>query len=338
MIVPIILSTSSQLKVSGSNDATQMTTPGTASSIPDQSGRTAVVTGANSGVGFETAKALAERGAAVVLACRDVEKASDAASRIRAGVKDATLSILRLDLASLSSVRHAAADLRSRVGEVDLVINNAGVMRTPPAQTADGFELQFATNHLGHFAFTGLILDRLLPTPGSRVVTVTSPAHRQAQETDFEDLRSPRLHSPARAYARSKLANLLFTYELQRRLAAAGRETVALAAHPGGSRTQLNRHLAAPFRGPSWGLARPITQPAATGALSILRAATDPDARAGDYWAPHGRMEFKGHPMRRESNELSHDRDLQAHLWSLSEQLTGITFPLSSDRQPAGGR
>jgi NAD(P)-dependent dehydrogenase (short-subunit alcohol dehydrogenase family) len=296
------------------------------------------VTGANSGVGFETAKVLAERGAAVVLACRDVDKAADAASRIRAGVNDARLSILTLDLASLSSVRHAAAELRSSVGEVDLMINNAGVMRTPPAQTADGFELQFATNHLGHFAFTGLILDRLLTRPGSRVVTVTSPAHRQARESDFDDCRAPDSYTPARAYARSKLANLLFTYELQHRLTAAGMETIALAAHPGSSRTQLNRHLAAPFRGRSWGLARPITQPAATGALSILRAATDPDARAGDYWAPRGRTEFKGHPVRRESSELSHDRDLQAHLWKLSEQLTGITFPLSSTLQPAAGR
>ena len=179
--------------------------------VPDQQGRTIVITGANSGVGFETAKVLAQRGAAVVLACRDLDKADRAAARIQAAAPRANVTTLRLDLASLASVREAASELRSSHPRLDLLINNAGVMRPPYTRTEDGFELQFGTNHLGHFAFTGLVLDRLLAVPGSRIVTVSSPGHRRGR-IDFDELQSIQRYRPMAAYAQSKLANLLFTY------------------------------------------------------------------------------------------------------------------------------
>jgi NAD(P)-dependent dehydrogenase (short-subunit alcohol dehydrogenase family) len=296
--------------------------------VGSQEGRTAVVTGANTGVGFETAAVLAQRGATVVLACRDRDRARAAADRIGQASQGARVTILPLDLASLASVRAAADQLRAEHPRVDLLINNAGVMRALYARTRDGFELQLGTNHLGHFAFTGLVLEALLPVSGSRIVTVTSLVHRQGR-IDFADLQSERRYRRPVAYAQSKLANLLFTYELQRRLAAAGAGTIALAAHPGVSRTELNRHLPPGFRGRSWGLARPITHPAAIGALSLLRAAVDPAARGGEYYCPEGRLEFRGYPVRRETSAASHDVTLQRRLWAESERLTGVTYPLS---------
>jgi NAD(P)-dependent dehydrogenase (short-subunit alcohol dehydrogenase family) len=299
----------------------------TSSDVGQQQGRTAVITGANTGVGFETAKVLAEHGAVVVLACRDLDKAARAATRIQAATPHASVTTLRLDLASLASVRTAAAQLRASHPRLDLLVNNAGVMRPPYMRTEDGFELQFGTNHLGHFALTGLLLDRLLAVPGSRVVTVTSPAHRQGR-IDFDDLHSEQRYRPMAAYAQSKLANLLFTYELQRRLAQARAATVALAAHPGGARTELNRHMPALAlaRGPSWGIWRLITQSPQMGALSILRAAVDPDAHGGDYYAPGGLFEYKGYPTRLVSSARVLDVNVQHRLWQVSEQLTGVTF------------
>ncbi|GAA4493424.1 SDR family NAD(P)-dependent oxidoreductase [Actinoallomurus oryzae] len=298
----------------------------TAADIADLYGRIAVVTGANTGTGFETARLLAEHGATVVLACRDLEKAATAAARIGRGAQ-----ILHLDLASLASVRQAAADLHRDYPKLDLLINNAGIMRTPYGRTEDGFEMQFGTNHLGHFAFTGLVLDLLHDVDGARVVTVTSPAHRQTRGgIDFTDLQSERKYRAGSAYSRSKLANLLFAYELQRRLEASGARTVSLAAHPGGARTELNRNMPVYTlaRGASWGIWRPITHPAEIGALSLVRAAVDPAARGGEYYCPDGRMEFKGHPVRRESSAESHDADLQRRLWLRSAQLTGVRYDL----------
>jgi NAD(P)-dependent dehydrogenase (short-subunit alcohol dehydrogenase family) len=232
-----------------------------------------------------------------------------------------------LDLASMASVRAAADELHRHAGAIDVLVNNAGVMRVPYRRTDDGFELQLATNHLGHFAFTGLMLDLLLAAPGSRVVTVTSPAHRQGH-ISFEDLQSEQRYSKAAAYAQSKLANALFAYELQRRLTAAGAKTLSVAAHPGGARTELNRDMPWLFRGRSWGLARPITHSVEAGALPLLRAAADPGVRGGDYYAPAGRLEFKGAPVRRESSRQSHDLELQYRLWQVSERLTAVTYPL----------
>ncbi|MEU4009159.1 SDR family NAD(P)-dependent oxidoreductase [Streptomyces pseudogriseolus] len=290
--------------------------------IADQHGRVAIVTGANTGLGFETARMLAERGARVVLAVRDVEKGKQAAARIAGDV-----GVQALDLASLDSIRSAAADLRALHPRIDLLINNAGVMYPPKRTTADGFELQFGTNHLGHFALTGLLLDRLLDVPGSRVVTVSSVGHRIRAAIHFDDLHWERSYSRVGAYGQSKLANLMFTYELQRRLARHG-TTVAVAAHPGVSNTELLRNSPAAFRLPITWLAPLITQNATMGALPTLRAATGPDVRGGQYYGPSGFQEVRGHPTLVQSSRDSHDRAVQQRLWTVSEELTGVTFPV----------
>lgn len=295
----------------------------TAEHVPDQTGRTIVVTGANTGIGFEAAKVLAERGATVVLACRSMDKAASAASRMSGG----TVLVQQLDLSSLASVRSAAEALRSAHPRVDVLVNNAGVMWTRRATTADGFELQLGTNHLGHFAFTGLVLDSLLGVEGSRVVTVSSVGHRTGR-IDFDDLQSEKRYGRHAAYARSKLANLLFTYELQRRLAAAGSSTIAVAAHPGAADTELTRHAWAPLRALNAMFGRLVTQSAAMGALPTLRAATDPDVKGGEYYGPGGIAEARGHPQRVSSSSRSHDQDAQHRLWQVSEKLTGVAFPL----------
>src|SRR6266481_8021433 len=243
----------------------------TSDDVPGQHGRLAVVTGANTGLGFETARVLAARGASVVLAVRDTEKGKAAAARIAGTAPGATVMVQPLDLASLESVRAAAGELRARHPRIDLLINNAGVMFTPKQTTHDGFELQFGTNHLGHFALTGLLLEQMLPVPGSRVVTVSSLAHRLRARIHFDDLQGERSYNRVGAYGQSKLANLLFTYELQRRLSGAG-TTIAVAAHPGLVATELTRNspgIAAFF------YARVMSQNAAMGALPVLRAATD---------------------------------------------------------------
>ncbi|GLY32290.1 SDR family NAD(P)-dependent oxidoreductase [Kineosporia sp. NBRC 101731] len=294
----------------------------TEQNIPDQKSRVAVVTGANTGLGFETARALAERGASVVLAVRDVEKGKQAAARIAGDV-----GVQELDLSSLESVRAAAANLRAAHPRIDLLINNAGVMYTPQQTTQDGFELQFGTNHLGHFAFTGLLLDRLLSVPGSRVVTVSSTGHRIQAAIHFDDLHWERSYSRVGAYGQAKLANLMFTYELQRRLAAHG-STVAVAAHPGLSNTELARNTPPALRLPLTVLAPLITQPAPMGALPTLRAATDPAVLGGQYYGPGGRGELRGNPRLVVSSPESYDIAVQQRLWSVSESLTGVTFPV----------
>jgi len=289
--------------------------------IPDQHGRVAIVTGANTGLGFETARMLAARGAAVVLAVRDVEKGKQAAARITGDV-----NVQALDLTSLDSIRSAAADLRATHSRIDLLINNAGVMFTPKQTTADGFELQFGTNHLGHFALTGLLLDRLLPVPGSRVVTVSSNGHRIRAAIHFDDLQWERSYSRVGAYGQAKLANLMFTYELQRRLASHG-TTVAVAAHPGVSDTELSRNTPAALRVPLGLLAPLLGQKAEMGALPTLRAATDPAVIGGQYYGPANRGQNRGYPKLVTSSPDSHDQAAQQRLWTVSEELTGVTFP-----------
>jgi NAD(P)-dependent dehydrogenase (short-subunit alcohol dehydrogenase family) len=307
-----------------------MTDKWTAAGIPRQDGRVAVVTGANTGLGFETAKALAAHGATVVLAVRDLDKGRAAAQRILAAAPDATpqVSLQHLDLTSLDSVRAAAAELRAAHPEIGLLVNNAGVMYPPRQVTKDGFELQFGTNHLGHFALTGLLLDALLPVPGSRIVTVSSMGHKIRADIHFDDLQWERSYSRVGAYGQSKLANLMFTYELQRRLAAAHAPTIALAAHPGGSDTDLMRHLPTPLRVLSPLVMPLIAQSAAMGALPTLRAATDPGAQGGQYFGPDGFFETRGYPKVVPSSRLSHDTETQRRLWSVSEELTGVTFPV----------
>jgi NAD(P)-dependent dehydrogenase (short-subunit alcohol dehydrogenase family) len=298
----------------------------TTTDIPDQTGRTAVITGANTGLGYETATALAAKGAHVVLAVRNTDKGKDAAARITSAHQGAAVDVQKLDLTSLDSVRQAADELRSRHDTIDLLINNAGVMMTPKGTTQDGFELQFGTNHLGHFAFTGLLLDRLLPVSGSRVVTVSSVGHRFARNgIRFDDLQWEKDYSRVGAYGQAKLANLMFTYELQRRLQ--GTNTIAAAAHPGGSRTELTRNL--PWVvGAVSGLLEPLFQGADMGALPTLRAATDPGVIGGQYFGPDGFGEQRGYPKVVASSQASHDIEAQRRLWTVSEQLTGVEFPV----------
>ncbi|MCW2660034.1 MAG: acr [Mycobacterium sp.] len=298
----------------------------TAADIPDQTGRIAVITGANTGLGYETALALADHGAHVVLAVRNLDKGKDAAARITATSPHADVALAELDLTSLESVRAAAEQLRSAHDRIDLLINNAGVMWTPKSTTSDGFELQFGTNHLGHFAFTGLLLDRLLPVPGSRIVTVSSMGHRIRADIHFDDLQWERGYSRVGAYGQSKLANLLFTYELQRRLAPRG-TTIAAAAHPGGSRTELTRNLP-PLLVRITPVIEPLFQGADMGALPTLRAATDPGVLGGQYYGPDGFGEQRGYPKIVASSEKSHDVDVQRRLWAVSEELTGVVYPL----------
>jgi NAD(P)-dependent dehydrogenase (short-subunit alcohol dehydrogenase family) len=302
--------------------------------IPSQQGKTAVVTGANSGIGLAAATQLAAHGAAVVLACRDEASVRDAAGRIARQVPGALTDVVRLDLASLASVRKAADRIRSGYGRLDLLINNAGLMMPPLGRTEDGFELQFGTNHLGHFALTGLLLDRLLRTPGSRVVTVSSFGHRQGRieldDPNFE--RRP--YRPMAAYGQSKLANIMFTYELQRRLAEAGAQTTAVTLHPGAVPTSLQRHATGSTRALGDILMRALGQPdAAAGALSTLRAATDPAARGGEYYGPDGFLGWSGqHPKVTRSSRRSHDTAVQRRLWTESERLTGVTYDLTPSR------
>jgi NAD(P)-dependent dehydrogenase (short-subunit alcohol dehydrogenase family) len=296
----------------------------TADDIGDQTGRTAVVTGANSGLGFETAAALAAHGARVVLAVRTPAKGEAAAEQIRQRTADADMVVQQLDLASLASIREAATQLREEHLRIDLLINNAGVMYTPKQLTADGFEMQFGTNHLGHFALTGLLLEGMLETPGSRVVTVSSIGHRIRADIHFDDLQWGRRYSSVGAYGQAKLANLLFTYELQRRLI--GRRTIALAAHPGGSNTNLDQYMTG-VGGMFSPLMKRFAQSPAAGALPTLRAATDPSALGGQYYGPDGFLQTTGHPKVVASSDRSHDTDVQARLWTVSEELTGVVFP-----------
>jgi NAD(P)-dependent dehydrogenase (short-subunit alcohol dehydrogenase family) len=300
----------------------------TAADVPDQHGRTAVVTGATGGIGLETARILAARGVDVVLACRDKAKADQISVRFNAE-PGGRVRVVRLDLSSLDSVRSAAAEIRAACLRLDLLVNNAGVMTPPYQRTKDGFELSFATNHLGPFALTGLLLDRLLATPGSRIVTVSSVGHRYG-EMNFDDLQAEREYNPDHAYWQSKLANLMFSYELQRRLAATG--TIALAAHPGVVGTDLwrtsslfERVMTNPrMRLVNFWLVHSVQQ----GALPSLRAATDPAARGGEYYGPGRRKEYTGYPVRVQAHPRAHDTAGQRRLWQVSEQLTGVRYAI----------
>ena len=306
----------------------------TAADVADQAGRTAVITGANSGIGFEAARVLAARGATVVLACRDPGQADRAAARIAeltggpaGGTRGDQVQAVRLDLASLASVREAAEELGSRFPRLDLLINNAGVMMPPYGRTEEGFELQFGTNHLGHFALTGLLLDRLLKSDASRVVTVSSNGHKVGR-INFDDLQSERGYRRVAGYGQSKLANLMFTYELQRRLDSAGSPAIAVAAHPGLTRTDLARYLSRVMTAFYVLVERPLAQRAAIGALGTLRAATDPAVHGGEYYGPVRWRGERGYPERISSSERSHDEGAQRRLWQESERLTGVRYAI----------
>ncbi|MGN7169211.1 oxidoreductase [Paenibacillus cellulositrophicus] len=298
-----------------------MTTPWTEDHMPDQTGRVAIVTGSNSGIGWEAARVLATKGATVIMACRSIANANTAADQIRALKPSGKVVVMKLDLGDLESVHAFAAAFRQHYDRLDLLVNNAGVAKPPYGKTAQGFEQQFGINHLGHFALTGLMLDVLDVTPGARIVTVSSLSHRSGV-IRFDDLNWERNYHPARAYAQSKLANLLFTYELQRRLVAAGQSTLAVASHPGWSATNALRHSSMmrslnPF----------FAQPPKMGVLPTLYAATAPGVRGGDYYGPTS-LELRGYPKKVVSSASSHDEALARRLWTVSEELTQVKYTL----------
>ncbi len=301
----------------------------TETDVPDESGRVAIVTGSNTGLGYDTARVLAARGAKVVMAVRDTAKGEAAAARIRGITPRADVTVHKLDLGSLDSVRTASAELAAAYPRIDLLINNAGVMYPPKQSTADGFELQFGTNHLGHFALTGLLLKNMLSVDGSRVVAVASIAHRIKAKIDFADLQwEHRRYDRVAAYGQSKLANLMYAYDLQRRLSAANAKTISVAAHPGVAATELVRHVpGASLPGVSW-LSGRLLNTSELGALPTLRAATDPAVRGGQYWGPDGFKELRGYPKLVDSSTQSHDTAIQDRLWTVSEELTGVTYPV----------
>lgn len=295
--------------------------------IPDQSGRTAVVTGANSGIGYVTARELARRGARVVLACRSEARGTEAGDRMAAEVPGAEIEFARLDLADLASVRQFAQAFP--YDRLDLLVNNAGVMALPYGTTADGFETQFGVNHLGHFALTGLLLPALLDTPGARVVTVSSGGHAMSN-IDIDDLNSERRYRRWIAYARSKTANLLFTHELAHRFAAHGADVVAAAAHPGYADTNLQatgprmagRRVAERFMTVG---NKVFAQPAATGALPVLYAATAPDVPPDSFTGPSS-AGWRGSPGPSWRAPWTVNDKAGQLLWTASEQLTGVTY------------
>ena len=302
-----------------------------ADDIPDQRGRTALVTGANSGIGLRTAAALAGAGATVLLGCRNADKAAAARAEIIAEHPGAEVGVVALDLGDLRSIERAAATVRSRPGPLDLLVNNAGVMATPRRETADGFELQFGTNHLGHFALTGRLIDDLLAAAAPRVVTVSSQAHRVGR-INFDDLNSERGYSRWPAYCQSKLANLLFTQELARRADAAGAKLIAAAAHPGYAATGLQ--TSGPTIGrfgvllkPAWAASNLILgQSDEAGARPTLYAATMPNVAGDDYFGPGGPGEWRGHPARVGRAGRAANPRLAERLWQHSAELTGVDY------------
>jgi NAD(P)-dependent dehydrogenase (short-subunit alcohol dehydrogenase family) len=301
-----------------------------AGDIPSQEGRVAIVTGANSGLGFVTARELARAGATVVMTSRNPARGADAEQRLRSAVPDADVHLESLDLASLTSVREFAGRVSAAYGGLDVLVNNAGVMAIPRATTVDGFEMQFGTNHLGHFALTGLLLPALLSRSASRVVTVSSTAHKMGA-IDFDDLPGEKSYRSWRAYAQSKLANLLFAYELQRRLSAAGASTISVAAHPGYSATNLQAVGPQQSGNKVMGLLMNLGnivfgQSADDGALPQLYAATAPGVDGGQFFGPSRLMESRGAPKRVDSTSRSKDPELAARLWSVSEELTGVRY------------
>lgn len=291
--------------------------------IPEQDGKICIVTGANTGIGYETARALALKGAHVILACRNQEKGASAVERIALESPKGHVKLAILDLADLDSVRTFSDRFARSNGQLDLLINNAGVMMCPECRTKQGFELQFGVNHLGHFALTALLLPSLRATAKARVVTVSSGAHRSGKVV-FEDLHfNTRGYDAKAAYAQSKLANLLFTFELQRRSEFAGIDTTAVAAHPGWTKTDLHRHIwYGRILTPIFGMSTDL------GALPTLRAATAPDVRGGEYYGPGGLYEMWGYPKRVDTIEDAKSLEDAARLWTLSEESTGVRFDI----------
>jgi NAD(P)-dependent dehydrogenase (short-subunit alcohol dehydrogenase family) len=294
-----------------------------ATNIPPQQGRKVIVTGSSSGIGFETAKALAAKKAEVILAVRNPQKGELALAKIKKEIPHAKVSQIQVDLADFSSIKAFADAYTKQFTTLDLLINNAGVMVPPYSKTKDGFELQMGTNHLGHFLLTGLLLPLLMKSKGARIVTVSSSAHHLGN-INFDDLNwERRSYSPWRAYGDSKIANLYFTYELQERLRNAGSAVLATAAHPGWSDTELQRHASVTEK-----LNKYFAQNPEMGALPTLRAAIDESAEGGEFYGPSGWLELKGFPKVTKSNTRSHNTDIRKKLWKVSEELTTVRFSI----------
>ena len=302
----------------------------TLNEMPDQSGRVVVITGGNSGLGFETAKAFALRNAEVVIACRSKGKGENAKKSIITLFPNCKVTVMPIDLTDLSSVRAFASQFKQNYSRLDILINNAGVMTCPYALTKDGFESQMGTNHLGHFALTGHLIKLITSTPGSRVVVVSSLAHKQ-WKISFENSLSEYAtsYNRMRAYARSKLANLLFAYRLQRIFEQKNVDSICVAAHPGASYTDLGRHLEGSL---FVRLLRPlivkILPTAASGALPIIRAAVDAEVKGGEFYGPSGFLQLSGSPVKVRSSQNSYNHEDAQKLWEVSEVLTGVSFDL----------
>ncbi|MFO8001149.1 MAG: oxidoreductase [Marinilabilia sp.] len=289
--------------------------------IPSQAGKLAIVTGANSGIGYETALELAKKEATVVLACRTLTKAEATISKILQISPSAKLEPMEIDLASLASVKRFAQTFQEQFDQLDLLINNAGIMMPPYQVTEDGFENQLATNYIGHFALTGLLLPLLTKTPASRVVSLSSLAHKWS-EIQFDDLQFKKGYNKKKAYGQSKRACLIFAYELQHRLAEAGHDTISLAAHPGVSKTNLDRYFPAFIRP----LGTLFLQNQRKGALPTLFAATAKELKGGEYIGPDGFQEMRGSPKIVDSDEASKDKNLAERLWKVSEEMTDVFY------------
>lgn len=302
----------------------------TTEQLPDLTGKIIIVTGGNSGLGYESVKAFAMKGAEVILASRSRDRGEAARSEILKAIPDAKIAVMHLELGDLASVRSFSVEFRKRYNKLDVLLNNAGIMMSPYFQTKDGFEGQFGINHLGHFALTGLLMEVVLDTPGSRIVNVSSGAHKRG-EVDFTNLmfEKGRRYSPMKAYGQSKLANLLFTYELQRRMESAQKDTIAVAAHPGFAKTNLGRYLEEKliykilFPIANW-----FAQDQAMGALPQIRASIDQGVKGGQYYGPDGRNEMKGYPVVVSSSMASHSLQDAAKLWEESEKLTGVRIDI----------
>lgn len=294
--------------------------------LPSQTGRIMIVTGANTGLGYENAKTLAVKGAKVIMACRNIEKANAAKEKIIKQVPKGDLEVMEVDLSSLTLVRAFANNYQSKYDRLDVLINNAGVMMPPYTKTEDGFELQFAANYLGHFLLTGLLLDTIIKSPNSRIVTLSSLVHKNGR-INFDDLQSEKKYSAQDAYGQSKLACLMFTYELQRRLEKAGHnDTISTGSHPGIATTELSRHMPKlVYTLLKYTLAPFLTHTPSEGAKPTILAAIG-EAKGGDYFGPTGFGEMKGRPGKAKSTEMARNEDLASKLWKKSEELVGLEY------------
>ncbi len=307
-----------------------MSSEWTEDNIPDLEGKTAIVTGANSGLGFEGVKMLAENNARVVMACRSIERGKEAKEKIESELEDADLEVKKLDLASLESVNKFAEEFKANNDELDILCNNAGVMAIPREETEDGFEKQFGVNHLGHFSLTAKLMSALKEADNPRVVNQSSGIHTRG-ELNFDDLMHEESYEPMQVYGDSKLANILFTYELDRKIKENGLEMKSIAVHPGYAATNLQT------RGPEKegstvkkyfmkAMNKVVAQSAEKGALPMIYAATSEKAKSGDYIGPGGFQNMRGYPEKQESSDRSYNEDTAEKLWAVSEELTGIDF------------